>query len=50
MLGDTDTAKYYHSLAAQRKGVPAYSYRNLAIYHQKRGEIELAQKEFPTSF
>jgi tetratricopeptide (TPR) repeat protein len=51
MIGDTDTGKYYHTLASQaRKFVPSYSYRNLALYHQKRGEIELAEQNFQLAF
>jgi tetratricopeptide (TPR) repeat protein len=51
MLGDTDTGKYYHSLAAQTgKIIKAYSYRNLAMYHQKRGEMEKARQNFQKAF
>jgi tetratricopeptide (TPR) repeat protein len=51
MLGDMDTGKYYHSIAAQTgKSIKAYSYRNLAMYHQKRGEIEKARQNFQKAF
>ena len=51
MLGDTDTGKYYHSIAAQTgKSIKAYSFRNLAMYHQKRGEIEKARENFQKAF
>ena len=51
MMGDTDTGIYYHSIASQTgKSVKAYSYRNLAMYHQKRGEIEKARQNFQKAF
>jgi tetratricopeptide (TPR) repeat protein len=51
MSGDTDSGKYYLNIALQTKNNDnAYSYRNLALYHQKRGEIELAEDNFKKAF
>jgi len=51
MLGDTDTGMYYHSIGEQTgKSIKAYTYRNLAMYHQKRGEMEKARQSFQRAF
>ncbi len=51
MSGDTDTGLYYQKLGEQTgKSVPAYTYRNMALYHQKKGEIEKARQNFQKAF
>jgi tetratricopeptide (TPR) repeat protein len=51
MMGDTETGKYYLSVALQTKNNDnAYSYRNMALYHQKRGENEKAREYFQKAF
>ncbi|MBS1918098.1 MAG: tetratricopeptide repeat protein [Bacteroidetes bacterium] len=51
MLGDTDTGKYYLSIAQQTKeNDAAYSYRNMALYHQKRNEVSKARECFQKAF
>lgn len=51
MMGDTETGKHYLSIALQTKNNDhAYSYRNLALYHQKRGEMEKALDNFQKAF
>lgn len=51
MTGDTDTGMHYHALGQQTgMAVPAYTYRNLAMYHQKKGETKKAKENFKRSF
>lgn len=51
MMGDTETGKHYLSVALQTaNNDPAYSYRNLALYHQKRREPEKAKENFDKAF
>ena len=46
-LGDLKSAKFYLDTAMQCEGNHAgYSYRNLALYHQKLGELEEAERNF----
>ncbi|WP_276504199.1 tetratricopeptide repeat protein [Terrimonas pollutisoli] len=47
MLGDTDSGKHYLTLALETNNNDrAYSYRNLALYHQKRKETTKAREYF----
>ncbi|MFI5131682.1 MAG: tetratricopeptide repeat protein [Chitinophagales bacterium] len=51
MSGDLDSGKHYLGLAMQTaNNDPAYSFRNMALYHQEKGEIELAEKNFRRAF
>ncbi|MES1214997.1 MAG: hypothetical protein ABUT20_05740, partial [Bacteroidota bacterium] len=46
-----ETGKHYLSIALQTaKNNAAYSYRNMAVYHQKRGEAEKARVFFLKAF
>lgn len=47
MTGDTDTGKFYLDTAIKTKGNHSgFSFRNLALYHQKRGEFAEAEQNF----
>jgi hypothetical protein len=47
MLGDLLSGKHYLDIAMQTENnIEAYSYRNLALYHQKRGDGRLAEDYF----
>jgi Tfp pilus assembly protein PilF len=51
MSGDLDQGKEYLELAIKTENNNnAYSYRNLAIYYQKIGEIKLAENYFQKAF
>lgn len=51
MNDDPETGKHYLSLAWQTgKNEKAYSFRNLAIYHHKRNEHDLAETNFKNAF
>jgi tetratricopeptide (TPR) repeat protein len=51
MSGDGASGKHYLTIALQTKNNDnAYSYRNLALYHQKRGEMNLAEENFKKAF
>lgn len=51
MNGDMDSGKYYLNLALQtEKNDPGYSYRNFALYHQKRKEYDRAEEYFQKAF
>lgn len=51
MSGDLETGKFYLHTALQAKNNDqAYSYRNLALYHQMRKEYSLAEENFQKAF
>jgi tetratricopeptide (TPR) repeat protein len=51
MTGDTESGKHYLSIALQTDNNDhAYSYRNMALYHQKRGETDQAKASFQKAF
>jgi tetratricopeptide (TPR) repeat protein len=51
MIGDLDTGRHHLAIALQSgTNEHSYSYRNLALYHQKKGETELARVHFQRSF
>jgi tetratricopeptide (TPR) repeat protein len=51
MHGDADSGRYYMDVAIGTKNNdPGFSHRNLALYHQKRGELQLAEDNFQKAF
>ena len=51
MSGDLETGKFYLNAAMQTdNNDDAYSYRNFALYHQKRKEYHLAEEYFQKAF
>jgi tetratricopeptide (TPR) repeat protein len=51
MSGDPESGKHYLAMALQTgNNDRAYSYRNFALYHQKRGEMALAEENFRKAF
>jgi len=51
ITGDLEKGKYYLEKAIQTtNNHDAYSFRNLALYHQKRKEYDLAEENFTKAF
>jgi tetratricopeptide (TPR) repeat protein len=51
MSGDLDSGKFYLNTALKTENNDAgYSYRNFALYHQKRQEYEQAEEYFQKAF
>lgn len=51
MTGDIETGRHYIMLAQETdNNEAAYSYRNLALYYQKKGDIEKTKEYFKKAF